>query len=564
MNTSILDNAIAFAISAHSGAERRGKGFPYIVHPMEAVAIVATISNDQELLAAAVLHDVVEDTDVTIEDIENRFGKRVAEIVRSESDKFIEGVSAKDSWHERKQGAITRLKNASHDAKIVAMGDKLSNMRAIARDYAELGDKLWQRFHTTDPAEHEWHYRGLAASLSELSGTDAYSEFVSLIDRTFAPKCEVFSYKKSESTIFVCGAIGKTEAKTLVAEINGKGQILDFTGVISINFAALRTLLNAQNDGLDYRIINASEKVQAMFDTTGVSKFINVCSLPREFDMSTVKRSGDGTTSESYFCNDNDSMMKLYSEKVPQAAIDEEKRYAQAALFCGIPTPLSGDLIKVGDRYGVVFERIMEKKSIARAIADDPDNIEIYTKQFAEVCKKLHSTPCDTKLFPSLSAQYREIAASSTMFDDNVKKAIFKLLDETPETGCCLHGDLHIGNVIIADGKSIFIDMADFGYGNAKFDLATFYFTCCFTPEDRTINMFHFGNKTLRRCWELFVHYYYGVDTPEEIARIEKELHPYAATRLLFFCKNADRALAGEFSEELNEMIKSLMKVFIS
>ena len=57
MDTSVLDKAIVFAVKAHAGTERRGKGFPYIVHPMEAVEIVATMTTDQELLAAAILHD---------------------------------------------------------------------------------------------------------------------------------------------------------------------------------------------------------------------------------------------------------------------------------------------------------------------------------------------------------------------------------------------------------------------------------------------------------------------------------------------------------------------------
>ena len=179
LNTELLDRAIIFAVKAHAGTERRGKGFPYIVHPMEAVEIVATITPDQELLAAAALHDVVEDTHITADYIRREFGDRIANLV------VAEGVSEEDSWHARKQAAIDRLAAAPHDAKIVAMGDKLSNMRAIARDYAMKGDALWNIFHAKDPKDHEWHYRGLAASLSELKDTFAYKEFVSLIDQVF-------------------------------------------------------------------------------------------------------------------------------------------------------------------------------------------------------------------------------------------------------------------------------------------------------------------------------------------------------------------------------------------
>lgn len=184
LDTSLLDKAIVFATKAHAGTERRGKGFPYIVHPMEAVEIVATMTPDQELLAAAALHDTVEDTDVTIEDIRREFGERVAGLVEAESDQFTE-TSPEASWHQRKQAAIDRLASAPHDAKIVALGDKLSNMRAISRDWDVKGDELWNLFHSKERSEHEWHYRGLAASLSELSDTFAYREFLQLIDHVF-------------------------------------------------------------------------------------------------------------------------------------------------------------------------------------------------------------------------------------------------------------------------------------------------------------------------------------------------------------------------------------------
>ena len=185
LDTDLLDRAIIFAVRAHAGTERRGKGFPYIVHPMEAVEIVATMTRDQELLAAAALHDTVEDTDVTVEQLRAVFGDRIAALVAAESDVVCEGVSEGASWHTRKQAAIDRLARAPHDAKMVALGDKLSNMRAIARDYAMQGDALWNLFHVNDPKEHEWHYRGLAQSLSELRDTFAYKEFVQLINQVF-------------------------------------------------------------------------------------------------------------------------------------------------------------------------------------------------------------------------------------------------------------------------------------------------------------------------------------------------------------------------------------------
>lgn len=184
IDTSLLDRAITFAVKAHQGMERKGKGFPYIVHPMEAVCIVATMTNDQELLAAAALHDVIEDTDTTAEDLKKEFGERVAMLVEAESDDKTGGSKA-ETWRQRKQDTLDRLRNADRDIKIVALGDKLSNMRAIAHDYAVLGDELWNRFTVKDPAEHAWRYHALAEALNDLSDTDAYKEFHTLVNKTF-------------------------------------------------------------------------------------------------------------------------------------------------------------------------------------------------------------------------------------------------------------------------------------------------------------------------------------------------------------------------------------------
>ena len=187
LHTELLDRAIIFAVRAHAGTERRGKGFPYIVHPMEAVEIVATMTSDQELLAAAALHDTVEDTNTTIEQIQAEFGERVAALVAAESDEPHQRPDDIENWRARKQAAIDRIANASLDAKMVALGDKLSNMRAIARDYAKQGDALWNLFHSKNPKDHEWHYRALANALSELKDTFAYKEFERLINQVFGP-----------------------------------------------------------------------------------------------------------------------------------------------------------------------------------------------------------------------------------------------------------------------------------------------------------------------------------------------------------------------------------------
>ena len=182
LDTQFFDKAVAFATQAHSGTERRGKAYPYIIHPMEAVSIVATITNDPEMLVAALLHDTVEDTPVTIEQIRSEFGNRVADLVAHETAPLPDDAP----WRTRKEAQLAQLAQAPYDSKVVALGDKLSNMRALTADYKTIGDQLWSRFHAPNgKTDIAWYYRSLAEALSELKGTSAFQEFVSLINETF-------------------------------------------------------------------------------------------------------------------------------------------------------------------------------------------------------------------------------------------------------------------------------------------------------------------------------------------------------------------------------------------
>ena len=108
----LLDKAIIFAVNAHRGQLRKGSNAPYILHPMEAAAIVAAMTDDEEVIAAAVLHDTVEDTAVTLDEICEQFGKRVAELVAAESENKREDKPAASTWKIRKEETIEHLKTA--------------------------------------------------------------------------------------------------------------------------------------------------------------------------------------------------------------------------------------------------------------------------------------------------------------------------------------------------------------------------------------------------------------------------------------------------------------------
>lgn len=181
----VLDQALAFAIKAHEGQFRKGTQIPYILHPMEAASIVGTMTTDDEIIAAAALHDVVEDTETTVNDVIALFGSRVGSLVASESENKREDLPAESTWKIRKQETLDHLKTAPIEVKMITLGDKLSNIRAIHRDYQAIGDELWQRFNQKDKREHYWYYSSIAQCISELDRFQAYKEYCELVDKTF-------------------------------------------------------------------------------------------------------------------------------------------------------------------------------------------------------------------------------------------------------------------------------------------------------------------------------------------------------------------------------------------
>ncbi len=167
----MIQRAAEFAARVHEGALRKGSNMPYIVHPKEVAMIVSVMTKEPEVVAAAYLHDVIEDAGVTYQELEDKFGSLVAELVRAESEDKTK------TWQQRKQATIERLKHADRDERMIAFGDKLSNLRSTAADYLMMGDEIWNKFRQKDKQMHAWYYRGVFESFGEFAVYPFYEEY---------------------------------------------------------------------------------------------------------------------------------------------------------------------------------------------------------------------------------------------------------------------------------------------------------------------------------------------------------------------------------------------------
>ena len=161
----MIDKAREFATKAHDGQFRKGTKRPYIVHPIEVGDIVSTMTTDEEVISAAILHDTIEDCEGVTE--------------RMSEDKSR-------TWMERKSATIEHLRTAPQEVQMIALADKLSNMRDIDRDYPIDGEKLWERFRMKDKEIIGWYYKGVRDSLREaFAGVEAYEEYCRLVAKNF-------------------------------------------------------------------------------------------------------------------------------------------------------------------------------------------------------------------------------------------------------------------------------------------------------------------------------------------------------------------------------------------
>jgi (p)ppGpp synthase/HD superfamily hydrolase len=158
-------DALAFAFEVHREQTKKSTAVPYISHLLEVAGTVLTYGGDEDEAIAALLHDAVEDHSdvVSFASLAERFGARVGAIVESCSDT---SMSPKPPWKARKERYIDHLHNADESVVIVSAADKLSNARAVMKDFREHGDKVWERFNAGKP-DQLWYYRAVTEALTQ-------------------------------------------------------------------------------------------------------------------------------------------------------------------------------------------------------------------------------------------------------------------------------------------------------------------------------------------------------------------------------------------------------------
>lgn len=269
--------------------------------------------------------------------------------------------------------------------------------------------------------------------------------------------------------------------------------------------------------------------------------------------------SGGGMQGESYFHKSNpDIFLKLFEKNIDRSVVEREFHRNEELWKYGIRCPKAFRMVTIDNRYGIIFQRINDKKSFSRASGDNPEMIPVLAKKLAEMGKSLHCRSAVGSPFPSALTTYRKLLDEDIVID-TIDKNLRQQMEDAwefaaREDQCTfIHGDFHFGNAI-TDGKDYyFIDLGSCSYGNPKFDLAMFYFITHYGSEAVVQENYHMNVAGVMQFWNEFKKNYYAKEIPDR--DLMREFKPYLLLKTLWILKEVGdfpfvRTIINIFSQD--------------
>ena len=255
----------------------------------------------------------------------------------------------------------------------------------------------------------------------------------------------------------------------------------------------------------------------------------------KQIDLNDYVQTGEGGTALTYNHKDGKTLAKLFMPSVTADNAIREFRISQIVYESGLPTPKPIRLVTDGERFGAEYELIQHKRSFTRIISQEPDKLEPLSERFAVLAKQIHQTPADTTRLPDMKELVMQWIDKISNLTDELRARINRFMNTVPSTPTCLHGDLHIGNIITDGQRDLWIDVGDFAYGVPEWDLGMMYYSANFLSAERADNIFHLDNATLRAHWAAFAKAYYGTDSQEALDAEVQKLQPFVFLKMTFF-----------------------------
>ena len=244
----------------------------------------------------------------------------------------------------------------------------------------------------------------------------------------------------------------------------------------------------------------------------------------QSIDLSTWKQVGEGGNGITYENPDRpDVILKVNKAHMSTLAIvQHEFEVSKAVEPFGLSVPKAFEIVKVGDAYGTLTQRIHGKKSLSRICHDEPERTEEMARLLSQKGKELHATPCNTDVFPSRKEQTTLKALDQTSVVSRKDIPLIRSFVETiPDVTTCVHGDFQSGNLIQSGDQFYWIDLDRFAYGNPMFDIGHLFQICHDYAKMKQVHeIFHMSEDQLHRFWDAFAKDYTGKEDYSSFDRL--------------------------------------------
>ena len=274
-------------------------------------------------------------------------------------------------------------------------------------------------------------------------------------------------------------------------------------------------------------------------------------------DLNDYVQTGEGGTSLTYTHKTRPAMAKLFNPGNEAEQAEREFLTSRTVFEMGIPTPEPIRLITDGERRGVEYELISNKRSFTRIISQEPDRLEDISLLFARMVRELHGMKADTSRFASVKERLRRFYQEKNLVSEEYKQRALSFIDRVPDSDTCLHGDLHIGNIITDGQRNLWIDLGLFGYGVPEWDLGWMWTICNVMDGKRSDFILHLTPDTLKAHWNIFLAAYLGTDDQATLGAYTKRLTAFYAAMVPFVL---DTQLNGRLPEEAFHPLSLLME----
>lgn len=277
----------------------------------------------------------------------------------------------------------------------------------------------------------------------------------------------------------------------------------------------------------------------------------------KQINLNDYVQTGEGGTSLTYTHKTLPTMAKLFNLVNEAELAEKEFQTARAVFEMGIPTPEPLQLVTDGERRGVEYELIKNKRSFTRIISQEPERLEEISLSFARMARELHDIKADTSRFTSIKERLRRFyLEKGDRVTEEYKERALAFIDKAPDADTCLHGDLHIGNVITDGQRDLWIDLGQFGYGEPEWDLGWMWTLCNQMDGKRSDFILHVTPETLKAHWNIFITAYVGTDDQAVIGQYTKRLMAYYAVRLPYM---VDLQVQGRLPEEALQQLPKVI-----